>query len=919
MTRLCLLALAVCHSVSAEDDSLVARYSFDRGMGARAEDRSGNGHHGRIHGATFVASPQGHALQFDGADDFVDCGIRHSFRQLEWAGTIAFWFKPQTFQGGIINWSTGADWPDQRLVIAFKNYHGSTEFIQVSSDALGHRERALDMPAKDTWSHVAVTFDGGTVTCFLDGVVRHVFWQDSRPNLEGVPLWIGRSSGLGAAYFKGILDEVSVYRRVLDPLEILGHYKAQAKLFNQGSRSFTEPMVRVRAIPEPGWIAVETDYALMRPLPKSSVVRISLRDADGRRQLTSKTQPVPISSTSVTATLDATGVPAGMYQVLTSLRDADGNALGATSRQTVMWPGQPQEFQGVRILNNLVWELLRVPQVAVNKQTRYAFSSPKSRWVHVSASAEVTQGNLQLAIESGRESNNILVFDSATKHRQEAMRYLPAGKHKLVLSSTGPCRIQDLVIRSIPELLLHEFIFRPTPAKLGMSAEVFRERFVMNNVNTFVIAPSHLEHPFFKKWQSSGKRWLTNLVVPRARGNVEIREPQHAFQYISGSPGFKNAFCDGVIADEFITSEPHCGIYAEAVRSLKAAAPFHNRKFYVYANELYDGAEGRALVQSLVETDSAIAWKHYLPTHTTESAARHFLQQELVRKARNYRELCPGSIDHIAVCPGNFSKVGGHLLNSTPAVNHKTYLDMQYNTVANDPVFWGTYGLMSYHTGYTDEETVRWISRLFRHYGIEGNRRAASRDPYVSPHIVNGDFLNGLHEWKISAAEKNSVRAAVKRGLGVMQARYKSSEGETGAVTVRNSIRPNTITQEIKNLAPGHYYTFRMITSDYDDMSKPEKHAIGVEFDNVTTVPEKFITHVFPNPEWGAYPPYDGHRNKGWMNYHWYLFRARGKTARVTIRDWAEKGQAGGPIGQQLMFNFLQVHPYFSATHPSSQ
>ena len=98
-----------------------------------------------------------------------------------------------------------------------------------------------------------------------------------------------------------------------------------------------------------------------------------------------------------------------------------------------------------------------------------------------------------------------------------------------------------------------------------MSPEEFREKYVMRNVNTFVVAPSHLKHPFFKKWQPSGRRWLTSLVVPRARGQITIREPKDAYKYISAATGFSNPLVNGSIADEFITSEPHCAIYADAV------------------------------------------------------------------------------------------------------------------------------------------------------------------------------------------------------------------------------------------------------------------------------------------------------------------------------------------------------------------
>ena len=102
-----------------------------------------------------------------------------------------------------------------------------------------------------------------------------------------------------------------------------------------------------------------------------------------------------------------------------------------------------------------------------------------------------------------------------------------------------------------------------------------------------------------------------------------------------------------------------------------------------------------------------------------------------------------------------------------------------------------------------------------------------------------------------------------------------------------------------------------MMTCDYKDMSMEEKHAVTIALDDVSLVPEKCFVHLFPNPPWGKYPPYDGNTNKAWMNYHWHLFRANGNTARVTITDWARDDEPGGPIGQQLMFNFIEVHPYY--------
>ena len=96
------------------------------------------------------------------------------------------------------------------------------------------------------------------------------------------------------------------------------------------------------------------------------------------------------------------------------------------------------------------------------------------------------------------------------------------------------------------------------------------------------------------------------------------------------------------------------------------------------------------------------------------------------------------------------------------------------------------------------------------------------------------------------------------------------------------------------------------MTCDFDDMSKKEKYAVRIELENVTMIPERTFTCFAPLP--GFINP---KTHKTWMNYHWYLFRAKGKSARVTITDWKGDAEPAGPVGQQLMFNFLQVHPYY--------
>jgi Uncharacterized conserved protein len=54
-----------------EIDGVVASWLMDEGSGDKVYDTSGNNNHGTIYGATWVDSPYGKALSFDGVDDYV--------------------------------------------------------------------------------------------------------------------------------------------------------------------------------------------------------------------------------------------------------------------------------------------------------------------------------------------------------------------------------------------------------------------------------------------------------------------------------------------------------------------------------------------------------------------------------------------------------------------------------------------------------------------------------------------------------------------------------------------------------------------------------------------------------------------------------------------------------------------------------
>ena len=127
-----------CSVALAAEPGLVAHYAFDEGGGTVAKDLSGEANDGKlIGGAKWVKGPWGTAIELDGKDGHVDGGTGQSLN-IAAGGTIMLWCYPKTLQGGLVNWSTGSGWGDERLVTAVNTYHGGRQPLVVMADGEGH-------------------------------------------------------------------------------------------------------------------------------------------------------------------------------------------------------------------------------------------------------------------------------------------------------------------------------------------------------------------------------------------------------------------------------------------------------------------------------------------------------------------------------------------------------------------------------------------------------------------------------------------------------------------------------------------------------------------------------------------------------------------------------------------------------------
>ena len=198
---------------------------------------------------------------------------------------------------------------------------------------------------------------------------------------------------------------------------------------------------------------------------------------------------------------------------------------------------------------------------------------------------------------------------------------------------------------------------------------------------------------------------------------------------------------------------------------------------------------------------------------------------------------------------------------------------------------------------------MRWCGKLFRHYCVEGRTDRLSPDPYKLDHIANPDFEDGLNGWTVSAAAEGSVTTGKMAEYGWLQGRYpRVPNGDTFMILARKDDRENMVTQTIRNLTPGRFYSAKMITGDYDQLTRNEIHPVRIDVQGAERVPEEDILGSYANCYSHTSKKYG--KQKTYFNYHRCVFRAAASTATLVISD--QRSEAG----RRWMVNFIEVEPY---------
>ena len=205
----------------AGGSGLVAQWKFDEGSGAVACDSSGNGNTATLgNGPLWTAGKVGNALYFDGVDDNLVVAASNSLN-LSSSFTLSAWVNPASASTDFRSIVTKNY--KYYLYASVAGYCGNGSPLGGVSGGAGHTVCHPSPLAINTWTHLAVTYDGSTLTLYRNSVAVATSNFSGTLSPSTGTLQIGASQY--GEHFQGLIDEVRIYSRALSVTEIQAIYQ----------------------------------------------------------------------------------------------------------------------------------------------------------------------------------------------------------------------------------------------------------------------------------------------------------------------------------------------------------------------------------------------------------------------------------------------------------------------------------------------------------------------------------------------------------------------------------------------------------------------------------------------------------------------------------------------------------------------
>jgi hypothetical protein len=210
---------------------MAALWMFDEGAGDVAGDASPKRAHGKIQGAVWAKGQTGGALDFNGKDSYVEVAEAKDLDLTEGRFTIAAWISPRTFGDGgggrIVDHGGGSDGGGGWTLQLYSPRGDQKLMFQVNNNASVYTSDS-GIIKLNTWQHVAMTFERGTVTFYEDGEKKGEQRGVPAPRSARAPVRIGMRATDLQKGFDGLIDEVRIYPWALNADQVKDAMKGRA-------------------------------------------------------------------------------------------------------------------------------------------------------------------------------------------------------------------------------------------------------------------------------------------------------------------------------------------------------------------------------------------------------------------------------------------------------------------------------------------------------------------------------------------------------------------------------------------------------------------------------------------------------------------------------------------------------------------
>ena len=555
-------------------------------------------------------------------------------------------------------------------------------------------------------------------------------------------------------------------------------------------------------------------------------------------------------------------------------------------------PHEDELTKGKR-LNNMTVEFFNQP---VRSGESVAFAIAHDTWMYFTVK-DIEQGqSFKITIDK-----QAIQSDELTG-LPEAFRLIPAGKHTVTANCSG-----TLIVRTIPELFSCGMNQGPSIALFPPFDWSFARKYALNAVTT-LNRGSYVSNgrELVDAAHHTGRIWLEDMHI------VHCKDSDDMASFMEKKLAALD-FRDGNTANEVGFGWHVIKYYTPALKKVKYD---HSKLIYTWnvTTPPFSKADDLDFIGTALNAGNGrgkIIHETYMKTKKTEEEARQYVLRELLPVISTCNAYYPGYTRRAGVILGNFNQLNVITIEHHPQVDFKYYLDLQWNLVANTPEFEGIGVIGYWGTHLSDEELYRWSHRLLRHYGVEGRKDMLSKDygfSYIPGHIVNNDFEDGLKGWAVEEAEKGSVSIQKFKGYGLRnQERWERSDdcGDQFCVLKAVAGKPNRVSQVAKNLVPGKTYMLLFSVGDYDDLKKqelnPRRLGLDAILENADILPESTV--FVDSRKKGSYAH---NHNIARQNLHRIIFKPKASTMLLTFTD------AKAKPGEHLMFNYIQVKPFFS-------